>query len=143
MRIDVYRLVPASIVVTLGVLLVTGCGRSGNQNFTRIHVANSCGAAVIYLAIEDSEMAAKEASNRLASPLMPHAIYSAVLSRPGNYWVRTETESGGSTIQRLEGPIRVERGVHTWELKREDEMPLYRAASEGQTLALSVVSARR
>ena len=123
--------------ICLAALLFAGCDRSDKQDFTRIHLANGSSSAVVYLAIEDSEMAAAQAANRLAQPLPPRAIYSAVLSRPGNYWVRTETEAGGSTIRRIEGPIRLGRGVHNWEFTREDEKPLYEASAGRATMALA------
>lgn len=136
MQILSRRTVPAAIACLSGFLALSGCGGPEKQVFTRIHLANGSDSELVYLAIADSEMAVSVASNRLSHPLPPHTVYSAVLSRPGNYWVRTELESEGSTIRRIEGPIRLGRGIHQWEFTGEDEKPLY----DGSTAALAVVA---
>lgn len=137
MGIHVYRGVLASAVCVVFGSALLGCGGTEKPGSTRMHLANESDFTLVFLAIEDSEMEASTASNRLPRPLPPHAVFSAVLSRPGNYWVRTETESGGSIIRRIEGPVRLGLGIHDWEYTAEDEAPLYRAAAGDNLVALA------
>lgn len=136
------RAISTGIVFTLILTFLGGCGGSDHQVTTRMHLTNVSGSTVVFLAIEDSELAVKMAPNRLAQPLPPSAVYSAVLPRTGNYWVRTETQSEGSTLQRIVGPIRIGRGIQDWEFTRDDEMPLYLAPLGGKSLAVSLPSAQ-
>ncbi len=130
--------VPAGVGCVLALTLLGGCGRTESYVPTRMHLSNESQSPVLFLAIEDSELAASTAENRLAQPLLPNVVFSAVLSRPGNYWVRTETQEGGSTVRRIVGPIRLGGGVFAWDLTREDEAPLYNSAVEvGSRIALA------
>lgn len=124
----VFRYAGMALGCTL-LLFLSSCAPESAKGFTRIHLANEGGAALTFLAIDTSEPGLATAVNRLSKPLPPHAVYSAVLSRPGNYWVRTEVETDGYTIERIEGPIRVSRGVATLPLKRVDAQPLYAAVT--------------
>ncbi len=129
--------------VSLGILaplLALGCDQSNKQDFTRVHLANSSDAALVFLAIETSEARATEATNRLSHPLPPTAVYSAVLPRPGNYWIRTETEVGDAIVRRVIGPVRLGRGVFDWEYTSQDEVPLYQTAPYQPHLAVANVA---
>ena len=132
----IYRAVSTAMICALSLTLLGGCGGSDNLVTTRMHLANTSGSTVVFLAIENSEAAVKTAPNRLAQPLPTSAVYSAVLPRTGNYWVRTETQSQGSTLQRIVGPIRIGRGIQDWEFTRDDEAPLYLAPTGEKSLAV-------
>lgn len=137
MQIVLGRAIYPCVGFLLGILMLAGCKISDTHTSTRMHLANGSDTPVVFLAIEDSETGASVAPNRLASPLPPKAVYSAILSRPGNYWILTETAAAGSVIRRIEGPIRVERGVHNWMFTREDVVPLYQNSVEESGLALA------
>ena len=132
-------------VVAIGMLCLmapsqlSGCGSVKSHQSSRIHLTNGSNTPVQFLAIEDSEFAVAAASNRLTKPIPPNTIYSAVLPRPGNYWVRMETRSGDAIVRRVEGPVRIERGVSAWQFKREDGVPLYRNGVD-RSLALVAIS---
>jgi hypothetical protein len=134
-----------SQVVAIGALCLlassqlAGCGSAKIHQSSRMHLTNGSDTPVQFLAIEDSEFAVAGATNRLTKPIPPNTIYSAVLPRPGNYWVRTETRSGDAIVRRVEGPVRIERGVSTWQFKREDGVPLYRNGVD-RSLALVAIS---
>lgn len=115
----------------LTIALLAGCSAPDSKGFTRMHLENDSDTAVTFLAIGTSEVALEHAENRLAQPLPPHAVYSAVLSRPGNYWVRTEVETDGYMIKRVEGPVRLGRGVSNWQFNQIDSGPLYPGPRDG------------
>lgn len=110
-------------VLCLG--LGAGCGGEAPPSFTRLHMENSSGAPVTFFAIGISEREVEGAPNRLLQPLEPDSVFSALLTRPGNYWVRAEFESGGHVIERIEGPMRVSHGVSDWQFNTLDVRPLY------------------
>lgn len=104
-----------------------GCSAPAYKGVSRIHLVNQGDEAVTFLAIGTSEDALGTAGNRLTRPIPAKSVYSAVLSRPGNYWIRTGVETDGYIVERLEGPIRVGEGVANWEFKKVDSRPLYAA----------------
>ncbi|MBX3176460.1 MAG: hypothetical protein KF886_03800 [Candidatus Hydrogenedentes bacterium] len=118
---------PVALLLVSGVFpLVIGCSSSQDpQTFTRLHLENESREPVTFLAIGTSEADLATAENRLSQPLPPRAVYSAIVSRPGNYWVRAEIEAEGYTIERIEGPVRLGRGVHDWRFQQVDARPLY------------------
>lgn len=118
---------PVALLVVCSVItLITGCTPSEDtQSFTRLHLENETRDSVTFLAISASEAELKTAENRLSHPLPPRAVYSAIVPRPGNYWVRTEIDADGYTIERVEGPVRLGRGVHDWRFQQVDARPLY------------------
>lgn len=128
MQFSTSRMVSCTILGILAPLFVTGCDYSDKHDYTRVHLANGSDATLVFLAIETSESGATEAVNRLSHPLPPTAVYSAVLPRPGNYWIRTETEEGDAVVRRVIGPVRLGRGVYDWEYTPQDEVPLYQSA---------------
>lgn len=140
MQISTSRMVSCTLLGILAPLFVMGCDRSDKQDYTRVHLANGSNAALIFLAIETSESRATEAVNRLAHPLPPTAVYSAVLPRPGNYWIRTETEEGDAIVRRVIGPVRLGRGVYDWEYTPQDEVPLYQSDPYQPHLAVANVA---
>ncbi|MDP2323987.1 MAG: hypothetical protein Q8N51_08155 [Gammaproteobacteria bacterium] len=120
-----FRRWSAFALVCASGLNLTSCSPAPTKGIIRIHLGNEGDTALSFLAIDTSEAALATAANRLAKPLPPHAVYSAVLSRSGNYWVRAEVETDGYTVERIEGPVRVGRGVATLPLKQVDARPLY------------------
>lgn len=114
-----------TILMLLGFGLSAGCGASDPASVTRLHLENASDSPVTFIAVGFSERDVEQASNRLPKPLEPASVYSALLSRPGNYWVRTEFEEGGHTIERIEGPLRVSRGILNWQFTTLDVRPLY------------------
>lgn len=135
MQLSFFRISSCAFLGLLVTLIGAGCNASDKQDFTRVHLANGSDAALVFLAIETSESGATEAANRLSHPLPPTAVYSAVLPRPGNYWIRTETEVGDAIVRRVIGPVRLGRGVYDWKYTREDEVPLYPSGSVQPQLA--------
>ena len=124
------RQVAVLFVACLPMALITGCSwDEGDKHYVRIHLENEGDAPVTFLAIGPSEAALETAQNRLSRPLPPKAVYSVSLSRPGNYWVRAEVETEGYTVERIEGPLRAQRGVLDWRFKEVDARPLYAAAA--------------
>ena len=140
MSSTICRALPVCVLCTWGLTLLAGCSQSEPQRFTRMHLANGSDATLVFLAIETSEMEASSASNRLAKPLPPETVYSAVLPHPGNYWVRTETEVEGAIVRRIEGPVRLAQGIVSWEYRAEDAEPLYAPAAAGSSLATAISS---
>ena len=120
---------PYILTLALSLGMTTGCGLDSPTSFTRLHLENASDAPVTFFAIGVSEQEVVEADNRLPHPLEPDSVYSALLTRPGNYWVRAEFEEGGHVIERIEGPMRVSRGVSDWQFTTLDARPLY----EGQS----------
>ena len=114
---------------TLG--LAYSSSSPGVKSVTRIHLENGADAALTFLAIGVSEEALKTAENRLCRPLPPDSVYSAVLSRPGNYWVRAEVETDGYRLERILGPIRLANGVSDWRFHTLDSGPLYSMGANG------------
>lgn len=112
-------------VLLFGLGLAVGCGGSAPTRITRIHMENASDSPLTLIAVGFSEQEVERAPNRLLEPLEPDSVYSALLSRPGNYWVRTEVEERGHTIERIEGPLRVSRGILDWQFKEIDVRPLY------------------
>jgi len=106
--------------------LGAGCGTSDSASVTRIHLENASDSPITLIAVGLSEQDVERAANRLPKPLEPDSVYSAVLTRPGNYWVRAEFKEGGHTIERIEGPFRVSRGILDWRFTTLDVRPLYR-----------------
>lgn len=125
----------AGLLACLFLMTFVGCTVDNPKGYTRMHLQNESDADITFLAISTSEEALSNAENRLLKPLAPDAVYSAVLSRPGNYWVRTEVETDGYIVQRLDGPLRVSRGVHDWSLQKIDAAPLYGATAGEERLA--------
>ena len=117
-------------LVFLGFGLSAGCGTSDFASVTRIHLENASDSPLTLIAVGFSEQDVEQAANRLPKPLEPYSVYSALLTRPGNYWVRTEFEKGGHTIERIEGHLRVSRGILDWRFTTLDVRPLY----QGQNL---------
>jgi len=117
-----------ALLAASAVALITGCGVETTAPVTRLHLENASDAQVTFFAIDVSEQAVVDADNRLSQPLEPDSVYSALLTRPGNYWVRAEFEYGGHVIERIEGPMRVSRGISDWQFTTLDARPLY----EGQ-----------
>ena len=124
---------PSHYIVTtlLGLGVATGCGINSTASVTRLHLENASDAPVTFFAIGVSEQEVAAAANRLTQPLEPDSVYSALLARPGNYWVRAEFEVGGHVIERIEGPMRVSRGISDWQFTTLDARPLY----DGQNCA--------
>lgn len=116
--------------VCLVMISMAGCVAEDPKGYTRMHLQNESDANITFLAIDVSEDALSNAENRLLKPLAPDAVYSAVLSRPGNYWVRTEVETDGYIVQRVAGPVRVSRGVLDWPLEKIDATPLYSTTAQ-------------
>lgn len=115
-------------ITLLGLGVATGCGLNPAAPVTRLHLENASDAPVTFFAIAVSEQEVAAAANRLTHPLEPDSVYSALLARPGNYWVRAEFEADGHVIERIEGPMRVSRGISDWQFSTLDARPLY----EGQ-----------
>ena len=124
-----FRRMSAFGLVFASGLILGSCSPEPTKGIIRIHLANEGDSALTFLAIDTSEAALATAVNRLAKPLPPNAVYSAVLSRSGNYWVRAEVETDGYTLERIEGPVRVGRGVATLPLRQVDARPLYASSS--------------
>ncbi len=112
-------------LLLLGFGLSAGCGVSESATVTRLHLENASDSPLTFIAVGFSEHEVEKASNRLPKPLEPDSVYSAILSRPGNYWVRMEFEEGGHTIERIAGPLRVSRGILDWQFTALDVRPLY------------------
>lgn len=115
-------------LATLALGTASGCDLEPATSVTRFHLENGSNAPLTFFAIGVSEQELAEAKNRLVRPLEPDSIYSAFLNRPGNYWVRAEFEESGHIIERIEGPLRVSRGISDWRFTALDARPLY----EGQ-----------
>lgn len=118
-------------LLLLGFGLASGCGNSEPASVTRLHLENASDSPVTFIAVGFSEEDVEQAPNRLPKPLEPDSVYSALLSRPGNYWVRTEFEERGHTIERIEGPFRVSRGILDWQFTTLDVRPLYEGRGAG------------
>ena len=134
---------PFALLVVCGVVVLqSGELTHDSRGFTRVHLENASDSTLTFLAIGTSEGALATAENRLSGPLPPRAVYSAVVSRPGNYWIRTEVETEGYTLERIEGPIRLHRGVCQWRFSELDARPLYTTgASLPTTSAQSIAAA--
>ena len=129
-------------LITLAFLstsLATGCGLESTAPVTRLHLKNASDAPVTFFAIGVSEQEVALADNRLSQPLKPDSVYSALLTRPGNYWVRTEFEENGHVIERIEGPMRVSRGISDWHFTTLDARPLYEDEKVLPALPLALV----
>lgn len=124
-------------IACLSLLLAAGCTPEASKNYTRMHLQNQSDTVVTFLAIEVTEEALADAGNRLPKPLPPDSVYSAVLSRPGNYWVRTQVETEGYIVERIEGPVRVSRGVLDWRFEKVDGGPIYGDAVAGRPMVLA------
>ncbi len=125
-------------VVLVALLLAAGCGEPDTTSVTRLHLENASDAPVTFIAVGVSEQEVAVAANRLPKPLEPSSVYSAILSRPGNYWVRTEFQEGGHTIQRIDGPLRISRGILDWQFTTLDVRPLYESGDHANRTAASL-----
>lgn len=135
------HLLPVAPLALASSLLLPACPAPETPFVTRFHLQNESGAPLIDFAIADSQEALEEAENRLAQPIEPDTVYSVRLERPGNYWLRTAFHEGEHTIERVEGPFRIARGISNWRFTREDAEPLYGAA--GRVIALAVPGDQR
>ena len=131
-----------TLLLFLGFGLASGCENSEPASVTRLHLENASDSPLTVVAVGLSQQDVEQAANRLPKPLEPDSIYSALLTRPGNYWVRTEFEEGGHTIERIEGPFRVPRGILDWQFTALDVRPLYEGRDAG-TVIKSVGFTRR
>lgn len=125
-----------NIAALLTIGTTSGCSLESAPSVTRLHLENASDIPVTFFALGNSEQEVAAADNRLLRPLEPDGVYSALLVRPGNYWLRAQFEQGGHVIERIVGPIRFSRGISAWQFETLDEQPIYPEAPWERTTSV-------
>ena len=88
---------------------------------SRVQLLNYTPFDIVFFSVDVSEASVHAATNMLGEPLGPQRVHSVTVPVQGWYWLRAVADTGGETVERIEGPVWIGDGYVGWLWRMEGD----------------------
>jgi hypothetical protein len=119
MKLSAFRHFNLFATILCATLALSAC--NGKADFFRFQLINQTPYEVTFFVVAESEAGLDTAVNLLAEPIPGNAMAEALVSGPGQYWLRAIADVDGTSVEHTRGPMTMTDGNVGWAWRVEGE----------------------